>query len=217
MDKNYKAKRSFLKWGIIIFSFIITIVCLQIMFSHPPFDADKIAAAETKMWQAYYSKDKIQLAMNIISLLRNQHSLTLLNAKKIGELLAASAIKFQSASGNYEYAALPDLINAYTLIKQTSGAAFDPEKAARAELAWWVARRTPGQNSAEQVGEKITELYTILYGKTNPEIQKAGLLRAKAAVLRDSGQDKADWIQVESLLKQSYSELKKGIYENIRL
>jgi hypothetical protein len=86
--------------------------------------------------------------MEIITLLRGQYGLPLFKAKTIGEFLARAAMKFQSANGDYERIVLPDLTEAYRLIKKSSGKDFDPEKAALGELAWWVARRTPGQNSA---------------------------------------------------------------------
>ena len=182
-----------------------------IKFNRPEFDADKVATAEMQMWQAYYSGDRTKLGLLLVSLLQTQYGLSFLEAKETGEAFASSAMKFKSAKGNYEKAALPDLIIAYTFIKKAKGAPFDPGEVSRAELAWWVARRTDGQNSAEQVGAKMAELYTAIYGSDHPSFQKAGLLRAQAAKLRDSGRDNADWPQIEELLKKSYRELEKGI------
>jgi len=213
MHQKREGKRHFLKWAILAAVVLIAAWGLRITLGRPSFDADKVAQAETRMWQSYYSGDKIQLGLQLIALLRNQHSLSLWEAKEIGELLASSTMKFRSASGDYERVALPDLVKAYVLIKQATGAPFDPDKAARAELAWWVARRTPGQDSGEQVGEKIAELYAVLYGRACPAFYNAGLLRAQAAKMRDSGSrgEGADWIQIEVLLRKSYHELKKGI------
>ncbi len=184
--------------------------CLNITFSQSEFNPEKLAQMETQMWQAYYSGNKTELGLLLISILRSQYGLSLLEAKNIGELLASSAMKFRAAESDYETVALPDLTKAYSRIKKNTDASFDPEKAARAELAWWVARRTPGQNSAEQVGEKITELYVILYGHTSPAFVNAGQLRAKAAELRDSGKENPDWHQIEKILRQSYREISKG-------
>ncbi len=68
-------------------------------------------------------------------------------------------------------------------------------------------RRTPGQDSPEEVGRSIARLYTILYGETNPDILEAGLLRAQAADLRDRH---GDWKEIETLLRQSYNALARG-------
>jgi len=198
---------------VVILAAVISLVVwsLRVTFARPLFNADKVAQMEAQMWQAYYSGDKTKLGLLLIALLRNQYGLSLLEAKDIGELFARSAMSFRSARGDYETVALPDLTKAYGLIKQDTGATFDPDKAARAELSWWVARRTQGHNSVEEVGKKIAELYAVLYGRACPEFVSAGLLRAQAAALRDSGGSDADWKEVESLLRKSYRELDKGI------
>lgn len=211
MHQQHKGRAPFLKWSVLAVVVILAIICFRIVFGRPSFDADKVARAETRMWQAYYSGDKTQLGLQLIALLRNQHGLSLLEAKEIGELLASSAMKFSSAGGDYERIVLPDLARAYRLIKQATGASFDPDKVAQAELVWWVARRTKGQDSAEQVGEKIAELYAVLYGSASPAFRQAGLLRAQAACVRDSGQESVDWAHVEDLLRKSYRELKAGM------
>lgn len=162
------------------------------------------------MWQFYYEQDKMRLGFYLVSMLRSIHGISFSEAQEIGELLASSAMKFKNASGNYEEIALPDLLLAYSKIQKATGRSFDPEKAARAELAWWVARRS-NKNSNEEVGGKIAELYAILYGGDKEEFHKAGLLRARAAKVRDKGKENADWKEIENILKESYSDLEKGI------
>lgn len=207
MVKKAKPRNQNTRWAMIVTLVLIVILAFRFVYGKPSFDPDKVAKSETLMWQAYYSGNHTQLGMEIITLLRSQYGLPLLKAKNIGELLARAAMRFQSANSDYERIALPDLTAAYRLIQKASGRAFDPEQAARAELAWWVARRTPGQNSAEQVGEKIAVLYGLLYGKDHTVFLEAGLLRATAAELRDTGGKDADWAAVEDLLRQSYRAL----------
>jgi len=152
-----------IKWFILIFFVIVIGAGWKIFFTRPSFDADKIAQSETKMWQAYYAGNKTKIGIELIYLLRNQYGLHLFEAKQIGELFASAAMKFRSAKGDYENLVLGDLTEAYLLIKKATGRSFNPKKTARAELAWWVARRTPGQDSVNQVGQKIAELYTLIY------------------------------------------------------
>ena len=38
-------------------------------------------------------------------------------------------------------------------------------------MAWWVARRIEGSDSAQQVGEKIAELYAVMYGSDKPDLR----------------------------------------------
>ncbi len=204
-------KHRFIKLILLALVAIIATGILYIRFNRQEFDADKVAIAEAQMWQAYYAGDRPKLGLLLVSLLRTQYGLSFIEAKETGEAFASSAMKFKSAKSNYEKAALPDLITAYTLIKEAKGLSFDPKEVAPAELAWWVARRTNGKNSAKQVGAKMTELYAAIYGSNHPSFQKAGLLRAQAAALRDAGRNTADWPQIEELLKESYRELEKGI------
>jgi len=207
MYRKAKTKRHFLTLAIITLAILLVVWCLRFAFNRPTFDSEKVAHMETQMWQSYYSGNKIELGLQLIALLRDQYGLSLMEAKGIGELLASSAMKFHAARGDYDNVALPDLIKAYGLIKQATGAAFDPEEVAKAELAWWVARRTPGQNSKEQVGEGITELYVVFYGYESDAFVNAGQFRSQAAAIRDAGKEDSDWKLIEEKLFQSYSEL----------
>jgi len=181
------------------------------IFVHPAFNPNRVAQAETEMWRAYYDDNQTKLGYELVALFRNQYGLSLPEAAKIGKLYAQAAMKFRVAPGNYDTLVLPDLTEAYGLLKQATRASYDPEAAARAELAWWVARRMPGQNSPEQVGKKIAELYAVLYGREDPAFEKSGLLRAQAAALRDAGGQEPDWGRVEALLQQSYTALQQAL------
>lgn len=178
--------------------------------SRPAFNPEAIAVAECRMWQAYYARNDVGLGLQLVKLLRQQFGLSFLAAKEIGERLARAAMTFKGESSNYE-SVIPDLTTAYTLIQKHSGRPFDPGAAARAELAWWVARRTPGQNAPEQVGALIGELYAVLYGRRLPEFANAGLLRAQAANLRDTHPNNPDWAEIQRLLTESYRSIAAGM------
>ena len=72
-------------------------------------------------------------------------------------------------------------------------------------------RRKSGKNSPEKVGEKIAELYAIIYGGEVEQYREAGVLRARAGALRDAGGANPDWNQVEKLLQESYGALAKQL------
>lgn len=175
------------------------------------FDAKYVALMEKEMWQAYYKKEKVKLSLLLIQLLNKQFDISPKEAGEVGALLASSALKFKSAKPEHYDDALPDLIKAYTQIKKYSGLSFNPEDAAKAELAWWVDRRTPGRNDPKTIGEGITLLYETIYGYKHAGFTRAGKLRSEAAHLRDQGGKNCDWKQVEKLLLQSYQALREGI------
>ena len=177
----------------------------------PVLDPDKIAAAETRMWQAYYAADLPRLHSEMVALLRAQFRLTPADAERIARSLTIAAMKFATNGGNYEQVALPDLEIAYVQLRAVRQLPFDPQEAARAELAWWVARRTPGQDNPQEVGKRIARLYAILYGRERPEFLEAGVLRAEAAQLRDHRGMNCDWTEVERLLRRSYRVLADAV------
>jgi hypothetical protein len=216
MQARGEGKRKWVRLLAWVSAAVAAIVLGRLLLYRPAFDARKVARAETRMWQAYYTDHEVRLAMELIALLRQQYGLSLVEATDLGNRFARSAMKFRKHRGDYETTALPELTEAYRRIQRASGAPFDPDAVARAELAWWVARRTPGQNSVEQVGGKIAELYALLYGGNKSAFLEAGLLRARAARLRDQGGTHADWNRVQDLLLQSYRLVEKELRGSVR-
>ena len=174
------------------------------------FDADRLASLETRMWQAYYGKDRVRLFGLLVTLLHEQYRFSWAGAALEGYHLAKAAATFADLKDHYDVV-LPDLEAAYAKAKSWTHAEFDPRAVAHAELAWWVARRVPGQNSAEQIGALIADEYALLYETTRARVADAALLRAQAAALRDAQAGQPDWDRIGRLLLQSYSELRSAL------
>jgi hypothetical protein len=174
------------------------------------FDPDRTAALELDMWQAYYAKDKLRLFRGLVTLLHEQNRYSWGRAIQAGFYLARAASKFSELRSDYEQV-LPDLERAYTIERDWLRAGFDPAAVARAELAWWVARRVPGQESPENVGALIAVENALLYEVPVEKVLSASVLRARAGRLRDEGGDRADWVQVGTLLHQSFRELHAAV------
>jgi hypothetical protein len=172
----------------------------------------RLAAAETRMWKLYYGGGSdFALGKELIALLRDQFGLSYATAIKVGRDLAAATVKFRGTKTNYEEIVLPDLERAYTRVCKAVNGTWDPKEVARAELKWWVARRSPETHEPEQVGRDIAHQYALLYGKENPEIDRAGLLRAQAADLRDKTARNTDWNKIGHMLEESYRALARGV------
>ena len=174
------------------------------------FDADRLASLETRMWQAYYAKERARLFGLLVTMLREQYHYPWATAVREGFHLARAASRFGDLKDHYE-AVLPDLEAAYTTVRSWSDAAFDPRAVARAELAWWEARRIPGRNSPEQVGQLIADEYALLYESSPPAMAPAALLRAQAAAMRDASAEHPDWDAIGLLLRNSYRELRLAL------
>ena len=170
------------------------------------FDAGRLADLELRMWQAYYGKERARLFGLLVTLLHEQYRYSWAIATVEGLHLARAAATFADLKENYDVV-LPDLEAAYAELRSWTGAGFDPRAVARAELAWWVARRIPGHNSPEQVGRLIADEYALLYETSRERVAEAALLRAEAAALRDARATSPDWNAIARLLQQSYREL----------
>jgi hypothetical protein len=170
------------------------------------FDPDRLADLELGMWQAYYAKQRLRLFSLLVTMLHEQYRYSWATATTEAFHLARAAATFSDLTSGYEVV-LPDLDAAYTTAKSWLHAGFDPRAVARAELAWWVARRVPGQNSAEQVGSLIADEYALLYETSREKVARAALLRAEAAALRDAEAASPDWITIGRLLRESYRDL----------
>jgi hypothetical protein len=192
---------------------LLAVGAAYVVFAAPPgprslrvFDPDRVAELEVDMWQAYYAKQRFRLFKDLVVSLHEQNRYSWAKAVVAGFHLARAAATFGDLRGEYEQV-LPELERAYTIARDWTMARFDPAAVARAELAWWVARRQPGQNSPEQVGELIAQENSLLYDIPRERVLSASILRARAGRLRDEGGEHADWPEVSRLLHQSYREL----------
>jgi hypothetical protein len=179
------------------------------------FDPTFVADTETAMWKAYYENaGGVSLGRNLLTLMRTQFGLSYRSSVLIAEDIASATVRFRSTreESQYEQKVLPDLVSAYSRLRRATNGKWDPTEVAKTELEWWAARRDPERNSPENVGKIIAHEYSLIYGKDNQNIRRAGLLRAEAARLRDE-QKNADWKSVNELLRESYTELIKGIVE----
>ena len=170
------------------------------------FDAARLADLEVRMWQSYYAKERVRLFGLLVTMLHEQYRYSWATAVTEGFHLARAAATFGDLKSNYDVV-LPDLEAAYARAKSWMDASFDANAVARAELAWWVARRVPGRNSPEQIGSLIAEEYALLYETSPAVVQSAALLRAQAGAVRDAQASQPDWDRVARLLRESYREL----------
>lgn len=177
------------------------------------FNPDRVAALEVGMWEAYYEKQRVRLFALLVTTLREQYGFSWPTATAAAFSLAKAAVTFGDATGDYERT-IPDLTRGFARIQAATAAPFEPAQVARAELAWWVARRTPGQDSPESVGDLIAELYAQLYGRPSGDMRDAGRLRARAAALRDAQATKPDWQTIATLLEGSYRSLHDRLNED---
>jgi hypothetical protein len=178
------------------------------------FNPARTAQLETEMWQAYYSGSRVELFRLLTIQLREQYQYSWARAAQSAFYFARAASRFAGMRDDYDRV-LPDLTRAYGIARDWTDAGFVPDRVARAELAWWVARRTKGEQSAEQVGRRIADEYALIYGISADAVQEAGFLRARAGALRDAEGARADWIAIRALLDDSYRRLHRAVQPEV--
>jgi hypothetical protein len=209
-----KLPRGRLVWALVLF--VLAGAC-WVLFVPPrgprslkAFDPERTAALEVDMWKAYYEDRHLVLFADLATLTHEQYHYTWYRALRASLFLARAASTFAKIRSDYEQV-LPDLERAYAIARDWTGSTFDPAAVARAELAWWVARRDPAGNSPESVGALIAEENALIYGVPRERVLEASILRARAGRLRDEGGEHADWAAVARLLMQSYRRLHDAV------
>jgi len=210
---------------VISFTLMLLLVSSTVIATPPrikDFDPKKVAAAEAQMWKAYYDGAYAELAISLVKIMVAQFNVPYSKAISISIPTASAARKFHRLSygasdASYQRNVVPDLTVSYQRLKRAAQQQhWRPGALAQAELAWWLARRQQHSRKEQYVGDKIAELYQLLYGVSNDNIKRAAFLRAQAAHMRDqqSNRNGVDWKSIEDRLALSYHFLKLGINQN---
>ncbi len=197
---------------------VVALAIYVLFFVTPPgprslreFDPDRTAALEVDMWQAYYKGENLRLFRGLVTLTHEQFRYSWARAAQASFHLGRAAARFATMRSDYE-TVLPDLEAGYTIARDWTHDTFEPKAVAKAELAWWVARRNPGQDSPEIVGGLIADENALLYHVPRERVLEASVLRARAGKLRDEAGERADWAEVSRLLVQSFRALHTAIH-----
>jgi hypothetical protein len=204
---------------LLLLALLVLLACgvYQLFIATPPgprslraFDPDRTADLEVDMWKVYYEHRNVHLFGDLVTMLHEQYRYPWFKAGVAGYHLARAASGFATTHENYDQF-VPDLESSYTIARDWTNSSFDPSAVAKAELAWWVARRIDGQNSPEQVGGLIADENALLFEVPRARVLDASVLRARAGRLRDDGGANADWTAVSDLLHQSYRKLHDAV------
>ena len=184
----------------------------------PAFDADRLAALETRMWKAYYRRQPARLFGLLVLALREQAHASWPRALAAAVLLSRAAVRFARATGDYERFA-PDIERGYRALRLP--AVVDVAEVSRWELRWWVVRREIGLAAGEAAGDAIAHLYAAFYDVPLDRVTEAGRLRGLAAEVRDRGATadpdgargagRGYWPEVARLLRDSYRSLSASL------
>jgi hypothetical protein len=182
------------------------------------FDYREIARMDARMWKSYYAREHLELFAQLASLLRQQYNTPFLRSYLIAFRAARAAFVFKDGKNRAQYEkALPHLVGLYAAIDRMSSESFDPEKAARLELEWWIIHRQRERHQPADLEAALAYTAAEIYQQTPQRMRPHARYRAAAMQIRDTraaqgGLQDSDWHQIEALLLQSWYELWKAVH-----
>lgn len=181
------------------------------------FDADEVARLDTAMWRSYYSRQRARLYTQLTELLRTQYRLPFWRSNAVAYRAAKAAFVFKDGHSRADYErALPDLVSFYKSIRSVSDTDFDPERAAKLELEWWIVHRERKQHAPGDLERALADLQAELFRVPAERLMEHARLRAEAMVIRDTkaeqgGVTEDDWKRIDELLHQSWRSLHAAV------
>jgi hypothetical protein len=181
------------------------------------FDPDEVARLETDMWRSYYSRERVRLFTQMSELLRTQYRLPLWRSNTVAYRAAKAAFVFKDGHSRADYErALPDLVSYYKSIREVSDTDFDPERAARLELEWWIVHRERAAHAPGDLDRALADLASEIYRVPADKLMEHARLRAEAMTIRDTkaeqgGVTEEDWKRIDELLHQSWRSLHQAV------
>jgi hypothetical protein len=181
------------------------------------FDPAEVGRLETEMWRSYYERRRVSLFSQLTETLRTQYGLSFLRSNLVGYRAAKAALVFKDGNSRADYEkALPDLVSFYRSIRETSDVPFDPDRAARLELEWWIIHRQRADHPPQDLVNALADLQAEIYRVPAPSLLEHARLRAEAMTIRDNraeqgGVTQADWDRIGELLNQSWQSLHTAV------
>jgi hypothetical protein len=184
------------------------------------FDPEEVARLETAMWRSYYDRRRLPLFGQLVALLQGQFHLQPLRAVTMAGLAARAAAVFQVGASHADYrGALPHLERYYHGIRAVSEVPFDPARAARLELEWWIVHREVDDHPPGDLEAALADLAAELYQVPAERLWTHASRRAEAMTIRDRTSRRAagvledDWDRIEAVLWVAW----KALADEVRL
>jgi hypothetical protein len=182
------------------------------------FDADQVARLEAAMWRSYYDRRRLPLFGRLVALLQGQFHLQPLRAVALAGLAARAAAVFQVGASRADYQrALPYLERYYAGIRAVSEVEFDPRRAARLELEWWIVHREADAHRPGELERALADLAAELYQVPAERLAVHAARRAEAMTIRDRTSRRAvgvlgdDWDRIEAVLWVAWKSLAEEV------
>jgi hypothetical protein len=184
------------------------------------FSPAALAGLEQAAWEAYYHRQWPRLFWLMLQVMRTQFGLSW-GQSVYGAYLNTRAQLVFARQGDLGGEAQAYMRQFYALVREPLGAGYDVDRAAAAELNWWVVhrRRHEYADYAELV-KAMSALYAEVYGVPADRLQAAALGRVRAVDASDQWLDQQMppdsplLTQVREELLDGYTALKEAILQH---
>jgi hypothetical protein len=153
------------------------------------FQPTTLGRLEQEAWEAYYYRQWPRLFWLMLQVMRTQFGLSWAQAVHGAALNTRAQLVFaQRGDANGEAEALMRAF--YALVREPLGATYDADRAAAAEIRWWVVHRR--RHEYPDYGELVRAmagLYSEVYGLPAERVQQAARHRVRAVELSDAWLD----------------------------
>ncbi len=175
------------------------------------FDPAALAYAETEGWRAYYDRAWLRALGLMLQLNHDAFGLTWFDTLRASYYATRAQIAFAGADNNPPLAQ-DYLAKYYAVVAQGRGLAYDPARAAEAEMRYWIVHRQVAQNPADPAPlvNALADLHRTLFD-ISPDAAHASAVERTAAAQavdritgRRSTDVAADWRAVYDHLLAAY-------------
>jgi hypothetical protein len=181
------------------------------------FDPDVLAHREVAVWRAEGAGEDFSVYFALVLQLREQERYTWFRAAQTAFYTARAMTTFDGVHSHYEQV-LPDLEDAATIERDWMSTPINPAEVARAELNWWMTRKSRDFHTVDAVSSLMADAYGARYHMDADRLRAAATLRAQAFLEWDGSRTDPDWPSIERRLAEAYRVLKAAIqHERQRL
>lgn len=174
---------------------------------------------EAQLWKAYYDRNWLLALSLVYRLLQSQFALSPLQAARATYYSVRAAVAWAPRDNDRERVR-GLLVRFYRVLRDATGARFDPECAGAAEFEYWdVHRRLDGRKDQPELTNALGAIAAEVYGLPPDRARPAGAARAHACDLVDDitaghqAPTREAWTAIEESLRQAYSLLRAEVAE----
>lgn len=182
------------------------------------FDPGKVAHYEKENYVAYYRKEWLKLFRVSVAMVQEAFALSWLQAVYAAYLVARAEMAAAPFPDNDIPRAEAFMQRFYRFIKNVHREDFDPARAARLDVDWWVIhRRLFGKVENQELVEALKRLYEEVYGADLEKFKDAAYYRALGMLYSDrwvnqgKPADSPLLVKEEEALLLGYQALKEAI------